>query len=364
MLKAYKYRIYPSKIQKSSINEQLEISRLLYNSILENRINFYKNHNQSSSLYDTQKWITGWKKEDLTLKRVYSQVLQEVATQVDSAFQGFFRRLKKGNNPGYPRFKAYGRLKTLIYKQSGYRLVGNRLKISKIGYLKIIYHRDLPGNPRRLIIKKSRTDKYYAIFLVEIEQEHLQYNENVVGVDLGINRFITLNDGSYFDNPRYLERSTKDLARLQRKHKREGTERTRVALAKRYEKVVNQRKDYYHKTTNYLIKNYQVIALEDLDIKKMIESGWRRMNRVILDAGWGTFIQILEYKAEEAGRTIVKVNPAYTSRECSNCGHTAKKNRRSQSEFKCLACEYTENADTNAAINILSRGLSTLEQVS
>lgn len=364
MIKVFRYRVYPSKIQETAITEQLEICRELYNKILELRKDSWENEHKSISMYETQSYITQWKNTTWPeLRRVYSQVLQEVATTVDLAFANFFRRVRNGEEPGYPRFKGYGRLKSLIYKQAGFKLTtNNRLYLSKIGYVKIVQHRPIEGVVKRLIIKKTQTGKYYASFVVEtVGVERLQPINKVVGIDLGVTEFITSSDYETWANPKYLEKSAKRPAKLTRKHKRLQTTKSRLALAKAHEKVANQRTDYYHKVANDLIAENQVIVLEDLDIKQMVENGWRRMNKAVLDAGWGNFVNILSYKAVEAGRTIIKVNPAYTSQQCSNCGHTARSNRKSQSKFVCNVCGFETNADYNAACNILSRGLATLD---
>ncbi len=374
--KTYKYRLYPTKNQKEILKNHLSLCRGLYNYFLEQRRELYDKNEQAISCYDQIKEIPELKREKPELKKVYSQTLQDVARRLDKAFRGFFRRVKankkgkKKTKPGYPRFKGYWRYDSFTYPQSGFELEkgmkekNNRLNLAKIGSLKIKLHRPIKGNIKTLLIKRTRTNKWYACFSAEINKELSKKKEikQAVGIDVGLNSFLTTNQGEKINNPRYLEKSERKLSRVQRWHSRKkqksnNRRKSRLRIAKLHEKISNQRKDFLHKLSRKLVSKFQLVAFEELNIKGMIKNKY--LSRSISDASWAKLLQYILYKAEEAGIRTEGVNPKNTSQKCSGCGEIVKKSL-SQRIHKRPNCGLTIDRDVNAARNILKLALDTV----
>ncbi|MDZ7844926.1 MAG: transposase [Anaerolineales bacterium] len=288
--KVFKYRLYPTKAQRTAMNDTLDACRWVYNKTLELRKEAWEERGESISRYETINMLPDWKREYPWLKQAHSQVLQEVCTRVDLAFQSFFRRCKADQNPGYPRFQGRGWYKSFTYPQSGFELLENeRLRLSKIGNMKIVYHRPLEGEMKRLHIKRDALGNWFACFVVELEPEHLPPVSQVVGVDVGLEKFATLSNGDTLDNPRFFRQEEKDLAKAQRKLSeckkgtREYHKRRRV-VRHIHRRIKNKRKDFIHKLSRWLVDNYQIIVFEDLDIQTMQDGNYRSMNKSIGDA--------------------------------------------------------------------------------
>lgn len=309
------------------------------------------------------------KKERAELAKVYSQILQDVVRRLDKAFQNFFRRVEENKNGkkqkvGYPRFKGCYRYDSFTYPQKGFKLKDNKLNLSKIGSLKIKLHREPEGRIKTLTIRRTRTNKWYACFSVEINKELSKKRKirRIVGIDMGLNHFLTTNKGEKIDNPRYLIKLEERLSKIQRWHSRKilgssNREKLRLKIAKIHEKIINQRLDFLHKLSAALIKNYDLIAFEKLNIKTMIKNGY--IAKSIIDTPWNIFLQLLRYKAEEAGVSVVEVNPKNTSRICSGCGNITEKISSART-YKCLKCNLRIDRDENAAQNILNLALNTV----
>ena len=366
----FRYRLYPTPAQRTRLEEVLGAARWVYNKTLEVRRDAWQNEKVSLSRYDTNKLLTEWKRENEWLRQGHAQAMQDAQKRVDLAFRAFFRRVKAGEAPGYPRFRGRGRYDSFTYPQQkgNWRFIDDdKVRLSKVGVVKIKMHRPLLGEVKTLTIKRDATGNWYAMFSVIVEPQPLPPTHQNIGVDLGLVHFATLSNGEHIERVHFAERDAKDIARLQRKKERYpkgSAERRKVnrAIAKAYRRASNRRTDANHKRALNLIQRFDIIAVEDLDIADMQSNGWHRTNKGIADVAWNQFSQFLTYKAECAGRKVVKVNPAYTSQMCSVCGHTSRKNRKSQSVFKCEVCNHRDNADVNAAINILRRGLASLEQ--
>ena len=367
--RTYKYRIYPTKAQREILEEHLSLCRWLYNHFLEERKTLYEKNKTKVTCYDQIKEIPKLKKEKPELKKVYSQTLQDTARRLDKAFQNFFRRVKenkKGKNkkPGYPRFKGYLRYDSIIYPQSGFNLKDNKLILSKIGSLKIKLHREIEGNIKTLTLRRTTTNKWYACFSVETGKElpGKMEIENIVGLDVGLASFLTTSKGEKIDNPRYLRKSEEKLAKLSKCHSKKGLKsknrkKSRIRIAKLHEKICNQRIDFLHKLSSRLVKNFQLIAFEKLNIKAMIKN--RHLSKSISDASWSRFLQQLKYKAEEAGVWAIEVNSKNTTQVCSGCGAIVSKTLATRIH-KCPQCILTIDRDVNAARNILKLALSTV----
>lgn len=361
----YRFRIYPNREQEQKLLAWLETCRWIYNTALAQRKEAWEKEKRSVSRIEQQVWLKQAKKTDERIREVHSQVAQEVLFRVDRAFAAFFRRVKNGETPGYPRFKGRGRYKSLTYTQfgkgKGASFQDGELKLSKIGLVKIKLHREIPGIIKTVIIKRDAAGKWWAVFAVEIELSRQQTHTGpAVGLDVGLEKFAALSDGSIIENPRHLRKTEERLKRAQRElsRKEKGSrnrERVRRKLAKLHAKVRNQRMDFLHKQSRKLVNTYSLIAVEELNIKGMVKN--HHLAKSISDAGWGEFISMLEYKAGEAGTKLVKVNPSGTSQKCSRCGMTVPK-ELSERVHCCPYCDLTLDRDVNAARNILKRALA------
>jgi len=363
LLKVFRYRIYPTKSQRTKLAKTLELCRWTYNEILAFRKNAYEQEGKSVSYYDTKKLLPQWKETKPELKEVHSQVLQDVVKRVDLSFQAFFRRVKNGEKPGYPRFKGYGRYDSFTYTQSGFSLKSGKLWLSKIGYIKIKLHRKIEGEIRRLNIRRTPTGKWFASFLVEAEpDEPLPKTGLSIGVDVGLKSFITLSNGEHIDNPRFFVHEEKALAKAQRKLSKaeKGTPEQAKALKvvhRIHERIANKRDDFVQKLSLNLVKSYDLIAFEELNIEGMVKN--HCLAKHIADAAWNKLIATTSYKAEWAGKRVVLVNPSNTSQICSGCGQMVQKDL-SERVHRCPFCGLTLDRDHNAAINILRLGLQSV----
>lgn len=318
------------------------------------------------SLYDTNRILTGWKAERPELKDVHSQVLQNVQERVDLALKAFFRRVKAGDKPGFPRFKGYGRYDSFTFKQSGFKLSGSRLTISKIGDVKIILHRPLEGQCKTLTIQRDRLGNWYACFSCVVEPKPLPVSADMVGVDVGLSKFATLSTGEQIQNPRFLKRDESDLKRIQRKISKldKGTPEHRKAIKALnhvHTRIKNRRTNFAHQESRKLVNRFGLIVFEKLDIKDMQSNGNHRINKSIGDVAWNQFVQFTASKAVEAGRAVVQVDPRNTTKLCSGCGSIVPKDL-SVRTHTCPDCGLVLDRDHNAAINILARGLAGIGQ--
>jgi putative transposase len=359
MLKAYKYRIYPNKGQKHIIDQTLKTCRYLYNDFLYERKTMY----EYDRTYISYRWqansLPQRKKLNAYLAQVHSQVLQDVGRRVDKAYKDFFRRVKAGETPGYPRFKSKGQYDSFTYPQSGYSIENEKIKLSYIGSIKIKLHRPAEGNIKTCTIIQKNS-KYYASFSCEIEVSLLEMTGKTVRIDMGVADFCITSDGTFFPSPSTYRKAEKILKKAQKKvsRRKKGSNRRKKAvtgLAKIHEKVTNQRKDIAHKVANKLINNYDVIAHEKLQIINMVKN--KHLSKSISDAGWGIFFGILSYKAESAGREIIEVDPRNTSQICNGCGNIVPK-KLSDRWHNCPVCGYSTHRDVNAAMNILKKAIA------
>ncbi|TAK14860.1 MAG: transposase, partial [Anaerolineae bacterium] len=293
-----------------------------------------------------------------------SQVLQNVQERVDLAFKAFFRRAKAGEKPGYPRFRGDGRYASFTFKQSGFRLLDTGLLLSKIGTVRIVLHRPLEGRIRTLTVQRDAVGNWYACFACEVEPEPLPFNPAAIGIDLGLESFATLANGLKIDNPRFFRQDERDLAKVQRRLSRaeKGTPRRakrRRAVQHVHQRIANRRKDFAHKKSRELVNAFGFLAFEDLRIKNMLQNPC--LAKSISDAAWSQLIQYTTYKAENAGRGVVLVDPRNTSRMCSCCGTLVEKSL-SVRVHQCPnpSCGLVMDRDENAANNILRLGLESL----
>jgi len=365
--KTYKYRLYPNREQRSILEEWLEVCRVLYNDCLTERRDAWQSCKKSINYYDQANQIKEIKTFDSDIKSIHSQVAQDVLKRVDKAFKNFFRRIKRREKAGYPRYKPKQRYDSFTYPQSGFESSenGKKLILSKIGSINIKQHRAIPESAEIKTCTIERDlDRWYACFSVEVEIEDPNQNKkitlaNPTGIDLGINHLLTLSNGDTEDNPRYLSKSERKLARKQRKlsKAKKGSNnriKRRFEGAKTHRKVREQRSDLLHKISCKLVNTFDLIVFEDLNVKGMLKN--HHLAKSISDVSWSQLTNFVSYKAEEAGRRVEFVNPKNTSQECSNCGEIVKKSL-SQRVHKCPFCGLVIDRDKNAAINILKKGL-------
>jgi len=342
------------------------------------RIEKYKKENISISKYDINKIITQLKKENVELKNIYSQILQNVSDRVDKAYKNFFNRVQKGETPGFPRFKKHNRYRSFTYPQNNgsFKIIDDKwLHLSKIGKIQIKLHRPLYGDIKTCSIKKTNTNKWYVYFTFECDEMTLPTSNKEVGIDMGIKTFAYFSDKEIIENPKTLKKSEKKLKKYQSKFSKEkkGTEKRKKfgkILCKIHEKIKNQRDDFLHKSSRYIVNKYQVICIEDLRVKDMIKKDKSKdnlekhkdklRNKNILDVSWSTLTQYLSYKAEEAGRDLILVNPRNTSKTCSGCGNLVPKGLNDRIH-RCDKCGLDIDRDYNASLNILRLGLESLE---
>jgi putative transposase len=382
-----KIRLYPTPAQETALRDTLEVCRGVYNSFLHWRKFAYETAGKAPSERDQEKALTLWKESYPELKTVQAHVLQNVAVRVELAFRAFFRRVKAGETPGYPREKGAGCYDSFTFKQygNGCHLHKNSLTLSKIGTLKAVVHRTLPGTYKTCTIRRQN-DKWFACFSVEVQQEPLPESAEKIGIDVGVEKFAALSNGEFIDNPRFFRKDEKAVKKAQRKLAREkrGSQQRRKAkkvVSRIHERIANRRHDFVHQTARKIVDRFGFMAVEKLNVKNMSQSPKPKqddatgeflpgvpkslwgghaakagLNKSILDAAWSMFRSVLTSKAESAGRKLVEVNPAFTSQDCSGCGYRASKKLSERWHF-CPKCGLSLDRDTNAAVNILHLGL-------
>ena len=362
MLKAYKYRIYPNKEQEEYFSKCFGCVRFIYNKMLNDKIEYYKENNKMLNNTPEQ-----YKKEFVWLKEVDSLALANAQMNLDKAYKNFFR----DKSVGFPKFKSkknnHHSYTTNNQKNTIYIVDNKYIKLPKLKtVVRIKLHRQIPkdGIIKSATVSKVPSGKYYVSVLVEQELKQLPKNEFAVGVDLGLTDFAITSDGVKYPNPRYLKKSLNKLAKEQRRlsKKKIGSKnrnKQRIKVAKLHEKISNQRKDFLHKISSELINENQVIFLEDLHVKEIQQNKY--LSQSVSDVGWYEFRRQLEYKAKWYGRTISFIDKWYPSSQiCSNCGNNTGKKPLNIREFTCQYCGKHHDRDINASINILHKGLRLL----
>ena len=366
MLKAFKYRLRPTKKQERILLGHIEECRLLYNQLVCARIQAWEREEPSLSCYDQMKTIPLMKQQRRELTQVYSQVLQNVAIRVDLAFKAFFRRVKaKNGKAGFPRYKGQHRYDSITYPQfsNGCRWDEKGLRLGKIGCIRIVQHRPLEGMPKACTITRTATGKWFASIQCDLGDIPSPERDDRpdVGIDVGLEKFATLSTGEETPNPRFFRQEEKALAKAQRRwdkvKKQKKTdpvrEKRRKVVARVHERIRNKRHNFAHQESRKLVNRFSMIAIEDLPVNRMVHN--RCLSKSISDAAWSMFTDCLTYKAEEAGSVVEPMDPAYTSQDCSKCGHRLKK-VLSDRRHKCPFCGLNMDRDHNAAINILRLG--------
>ena len=364
MRKTFRYRIFPTRKQTALLEQTLDGCRWLYNHLLEERKTSWESEKRSLSCFDQCNTFKLLKEEKPFLKNIHSQVLQNVTIRIDFAFQAFFRRIKVGQTPGYPRFRGRDRYDSFTFPQSGFRL-DDFLHLSKIGKIRVKKHRDIEGTIKTCTVRRTPTGKWFVAFACDIEHKLAgQPITPAIGIDMGLESFATLSNGEQIENPRFFRKEEKILAKVQRKlsTQEKGSKlrkKARKVVARIHERIGWKRENFAHQESRKLINRFNTIAVEDLSINDMQQGNFHSINRSISDVAWRQFLEYLRYKAEYAGSRCIQVNPAYTSQTCSNCGNRHKL-KLSDRIFHCPLCSLQLNRDVNAALNILALGMQGL----
>jgi putative transposase len=382
--RAYKFLLRPTGRQLGALAACLEDHRQMYNAALEERREAWRRAGVSIRYGDQSVQLKDIRRSDPDQSRWSFSSQQATLRRLDKAMQAFFRRVKAGQTPGYPRFKGRGWWDTVVWPSDGDGCRWNsspdngptRVYLQGVGHLRVHAHRKVEGRVKTISIKREGRRWYVVLSCDDVPAEMLPPAGAPVGIDMGVASFLTTSDGAQVPNPRHLAASAGRLATAQRalaRRKRGSARRRKVRgrIAAIHRKVGRQRLDHARKTARWLVTHHNLIAHEDLRIANMTRSAAGTiekpgtnvaaksgLNRSILDAGWGVFLRVLASKAESAGRQVIAVNPRNTSRTCPECGHCARENRVTQASFACVACDYSGHADVVGATNVLRAGLA------
>lgn len=350
MLKSFRYRLLPTQSQEVLISKHIGCVRFVYNLALEAKQAAYRIGKLNLSAFDLMKQLTDLKKDCIWLKQVNAQSLQHSIKRLDSAFANFFAK-----RSDIPKFKNKYSPQVFNVPQA-IRIEGNKLIIPKFKEgIEVIIHRPVYGLIKNATITRSRTGKYFVSILCDTNDvsgvKPKIDNSNTVGIDLGIKWFLVTSDGGLTNNPKFLDRTLSRMRFVESRASRYNGKKYKKLTALLHEKVANQRKDFLHKLSTKLIRENQSIAIEDLNVKGMIQN--RRLSKAIWDAGWGTFVNLLEYKADWYGRNLLRIGRFEpSSKTCSGCGTLNNELKLQDRVWTCGSCGCVLDRDVNAAINI------------
>ncbi len=352
MIRTYKRKLILTKAQENRLRSWIGACRVVYNLGMEIKNTTYKATGKSISQYSLEKQVTELRKEIDWVNDVPYDSLSDSLKRLDLSYKNFFRTFKSGG--GYPKFAS-----KKIYKSISFRncisIRGNYIKIPKIGFVKMFKDSIVLGEIKNATIKIEPTGFFICIQCDNVPVKFVSENQTI-GIDMGLSHFAVDSNGCFIENPKHFKKYEKQLRIENRSlaRKKKGSNRWKKQAAKLallHHKIGNVRKDFLHKESTILAKANSTVFMEDLNIKGMSKNG--SLSKHILDAGWGIFKTMLEYKTE-----VVKVDPKYTSQQCNVCGHTSKENRKYQSQFECVSCGHKDNADLNASQNIKSKGIT------
>lgn len=353
-MKSYKFKIKTSKTVQNKFEQTLNLCRELYNSAVQERRDAWKLNHISINYHIQRAQLPAIKEIRPEIEEIYSQILQDVLRRVSKTFDAYFRRISRNEKAGYPRFKGKNFFDSFTYVQSGFKLIGNKLRLSKIGSMRIRLSREIVGTIKTCTIKRE-VSGWFVIFTVEDEPVRLPSSNKAIGIDVGLENYATYTEGKPTPNPRFFETLQTVVRVAQRKvsRRKKGGHRRRQAvlhLRKVHQKIKDCRNDFQHKISTKIVNNYGTIAVEDLNIKGLA-GGF--LAKQVLDAGWSSFLHKIEYKAANAGRDFWKVNPNGTSQTCT-CGATVKK-KLSVRWHHCPSCGLSAHRDSVSAQVILNR---------
>ena len=369
MERGFKYRIYPNESQRDQIARTFGCCRFVYNRALDVKKTAYSETGKSIATNDLIKMIPTWKRDPETswLAQADSVALQQSIRDLDHAYRNFFRRVREGGKPGFPKFKSRRYVRQSYRTNGGKVLDRNHIALPKLGNVRAKVSRPLQGRFMSVTVSLDAAGRYFATFLcTDVPSKDAHATDQEVGIDLGVKTLATLSDGTKIENPRHLKKYERKLAREQRrlfrrKGARKGEKQSRRYLkqrkrvAKIHANIADARTDALHKITTMLADENQVLCMEDLNVKGMVRNHY--LAKAVSDASFGEFARLLEYKCAERGRTIVKVDRFYpSSKTCSVCGHRLDALPLSVRSWDCLACGAHHDRDVNAAKNMLTEG--------
>ncbi len=350
--KSFKFRLYPIRKQEKRLEIALDQACFLYNQLLDIHQQIYLGEERTMSEYDMNYLV-----KDFETKQLHSQTKTNISKRISDAFNHFFRRVKNGETPGFPKFHKRVFYKSITFPQYQQEIYPDRLYISKIGMIKIKKHREIEGTIKTLTIKKEN-DEWYATFSCEnipVEKVNNNFKSEVEGLDVGLKKFLVCSNGEEFDNPKFLKRSEKKLKRLQRRHskKKKGSKNRKksiINLARQHTKITRQREDFHKKLARKLASEIRYIGIEDLNIKGMVRN--HCLAKSISDVGWGSFFSYLKYYKTIFEGEIIEVGRFEpTSQTCSSCGHKQDMPLKERI-FECGKCGMIKDRDLNASLNI------------
>jgi putative transposase len=358
--KTFKEKLRPTPAQERQLEAVLWRCRTLYNTALEQRITAWQRCHVSVSRYQQEAELKSIRAEMPEYAAIHSHVLQDVLARLDKTYQAFFHRVQRGEKAGFPRFKGRDRYHSFTFKEygNGAQLDNGALVLSKIGRISVHWSRPLEGTPKTVTVSREADGWYVAISCAEVPAHPLPPAGQETGIDLGLESFATLADGTMIHHPRCYRRAERALAKCQRRvaGRKKGSHRRRKAvcwLAKAHQTVRRQRTDFHHKTALHLVRQYDTIYHEDLQVRTMVRN--HHLAKSISDAGWAQFRTILACKAVWAGKRVVAIPAQYTSQDCSGCGARVAKSLSVRTHV-CTSCGLVLDRDVNAALNILRAG--------
>jgi putative transposase len=358
--KTYKEKLRPTPAQERTLKEVLWRCRELYNTALEQRITAWQRRRVSVSRFEQEAELKAMRVEFSEYAAIHAHLLQDVLARLDKTSQAFFRRVQRGEKAGFPRFKGRNRYHSFAVKEcgNGARLENGFLVLSKIGQVSVHWSRPLEGTPKTVTISREADGWYVAISCVDGPLHPLPLTGQETGIDLGLESFATLADGTMMHHPRGYRRAERHRAKCQRRvsKRTKGSHRRRKAvrwLAKAHQTVRRQRADFHHKAALSLVRAYDTIYHEDLRVAYLVRN--HSLAKSIAAAGWSAFLTILSFKAASAGKQVVAVDPAFTSQVCSGCGSVVQKGL-SVRWHACPDCRMSLHRDHNAATNMQWRG--------
>jgi putative transposase len=359
--KAFKYRLYPNRSQAQALDAMLDAHRRLYNLALRDRRDTYETEERSVSYGEQSARFKESRRLFPSFAALNFSSAQATLRRLDKAFKAFFRRVRAGECPGYPRFKGEDRFRTIEFPSygDGCRLKDNgRLYIQHIGHIKVKLHRPVKGTIKTVLLKRA-CGKWYVVFSCDLGDAPDPVQDGPeIGIDLGLKAFLVTSEGESVAPPRHYRASERKLRVAQRclsRKKKDSNRRRRAKqkAARLHEKTANQRRDFHHKEARKLVDSHGLIAVEALNVKGITRT---RLAKSTHDAGWASFLNILSYKAEEAGSRVIAVNPRNTTQACSSCGAMPEVKKTLSDRMHSCGCGYVADRDVNAAKNILALG--------